>query len=77
MVNRHGRQAARQSPIFHKTDISKVFGGKSMPLLVFETDSHRRCFTDACKDAVAVLTGNEPRFQATLWDDACYQGRLD
>jgi hypothetical protein len=48
-----------------------------MHLLVFETDSHRRCFTDACKDAVAVLTGNEPRFQATLWDDACYQGRLD
>ena len=35
---------------------------------------HRRCFTDACKDAVAVLTGNEPRFRATLWDDACYQG---
>ena len=38
---------------------------------------HRRCFTDACKDAVAVLMGNEPRFRATLWDDACYQGRLD
>ena len=38
---------------------------------------HRRCFTDACKDAIAVLTGNEPRFRATLWDDACYQGRLD
>ena len=37
---------------------------------------HQRCFTDACKDAVAVLTGGKPRFQATSWDDDCYQGRL-
>ena len=37
-----------------------------MHILVFEMDSHRQ-----------VLMGNEPRFQATLWDDACYQGKLD
>ena len=37
---------------------------------------NRRCFTDACKDAIAILTGGKPRFQATTWDDDCYQGRL-
>jgi phosphoglycerate dehydrogenase-like enzyme len=37
---------------------------------------HRRCFTDACKDAIAVLTGHKPVFQATTRDDDCYQGRL-
>ncbi len=37
---------------------------------------HRRCFTDACKDAIAVLKGDKPRFQAVIWDDDCYQGRL-
>lgn len=38
---------------------------------------HRRCFTDACKDVIAVLTGGKPQFQATIWDDDCYQGRLE
>ena len=28
-------------------------------------------------NVVAVIMGTEPRFRATLWDDACYQGRLD
>ncbi|MCZ6678952.1 MAG: NAD(P)-dependent oxidoreductase [Candidatus Poribacteria bacterium] len=37
---------------------------------------HRRCFTDACKDAIAVLTGGTPRFQATIWDHQCYEGKL-
>jgi phosphoglycerate dehydrogenase-like enzyme len=37
---------------------------------------HRRCFTDACQDAITVLTGGQPRFQATSWDDDLYQGRL-
>ena len=37
---------------------------------------HRRCFTDACKDVIAVLTGDKPRFQAEIWDDDCYQGKL-
>ncbi len=36
---------------------------------------HRRCFTDACQDALAVLTGNQPRFGALAWDDDVYQGR--
>lgn len=38
---------------------------------------HRRCFTDACKDAIAVLKGEEPRFPATVRDDDCYQGKLE
>lgn len=40
------------------------------------TYCHRRCFTDACRDAIAVLTGERPRFQATSWDNDCYHGRL-
>lgn len=35
---------------------------------------HRRCFTDACKDAIAVLRGENPRFQAQLRDHQIYQG---
>ena len=38
---------------------------------------HRRCFTDACKDAVAVLTGKTPRFQATRQDYLVYEGKLN
>jgi D-3-phosphoglycerate dehydrogenase len=38
---------------------------------------HRRCFTDACKDAIAVLTGQTPRFRATFWDHQCYEGKLE
>ena len=37
---------------------------------------HRRCFTTACRDAVAVLTGGQPQYRATSWDNDCYQGRL-
>lgn len=37
---------------------------------------HRRCFTDACLDTVAVLTGGTPRYQASLWDHRLYQGEL-
>ena len=37
---------------------------------------HRRCFTDACKDAIAVLTGKTPRFQATKQDYLVYEGKL-
>lgn len=36
---------------------------------------HRRCFTDACIDAIAVLKGDEPRFQARRWDHQIYQGQ--
>jgi phosphoglycerate dehydrogenase-like enzyme len=36
---------------------------------------HRRCFTDACADAIAVLRGEKPRFQVTLWDHEIYQGQ--
>ena len=38
---------------------------------------HRRCFTDACKDAIAVLNGETPRFQATKRDYLVYEGKLD
>lgn len=41
------------------------------------TYCHRRCFTDACTDAIAVLTGGRPRFQATAWDHDCYEGQLE
>ena len=37
---------------------------------------HRRCFTDACKDAIAVLRGKAPRFQATKQDYLIYEGKL-
>ncbi|MEM7132233.1 MAG: NAD(P)-dependent oxidoreductase [Chloroflexota bacterium] len=37
---------------------------------------HRRCLTDACKDAIAVLTGQTPRFQATRQDYLIYEGKL-
>ncbi len=37
---------------------------------------HRRCVTDACKDAIAVLTGKTPRFQATRRDFFVYEGKL-
>jgi phosphoglycerate dehydrogenase-like enzyme len=37
---------------------------------------HRRCFTDACKDAIAVLQGEAPRFQATEQDYLSYEGKL-
>ncbi|MFC4776321.1 NAD(P)-dependent oxidoreductase [Paenibacillus sp. GCM10023252] len=35
---------------------------------------HRRCFTDACVDALAALAGKPLRFQATLRDDKLYSG---
>lgn len=37
---------------------------------------HRRCFTDACKDAIAVLQGDTPRFRATKRDYLIYEGKL-
>ncbi len=36
---------------------------------------HRRCFTTACRDAIAVLQGDKPRYQAVLWDHQIYQGQ--
>jgi phosphoglycerate dehydrogenase-like enzyme len=35
---------------------------------------HRRCFTTACADAIAVLTGNSPVYPATPRDDTLYRG---
>ena len=37
---------------------------------------HRRCVTDACKDAIAVLSGKTPRFQATRRDALVYEGKM-
>jgi phosphoglycerate dehydrogenase-like enzyme len=36
---------------------------------------HRRCFTEACRDTLAVLGGETPRYQARLWDHRLYQGQ--
>ena len=48
------------------------------PHIAGGTDScHRRCFTTACKDVIVLLTGGKPCFTATIWDDDCYQGRLE
>lgn len=38
---------------------------------------HRRCFTDACKEAIAVLEGRKPRFQTTKRDYLIYEGKMD
>jgi phosphoglycerate dehydrogenase-like enzyme len=35
---------------------------------------HRRCFTTACADALAVLSGREPVYSATPRDDTLYRG---
>jgi phosphoglycerate dehydrogenase-like enzyme len=35
---------------------------------------HRRCFTTACADAVAVLTGGPPVYPVTPQDDKLYRG---
>ena len=37
---------------------------------------HRRCFTSACQDAIRVLTGEKPLYEATTWDNLCYEGKL-
>ncbi len=38
---------------------------------------HRRCFTVACREAIAVLNGETPEFQATKRDYLIYEGLLD
>jgi phosphoglycerate dehydrogenase-like enzyme len=35
---------------------------------------HRRCFTTACADALAVLAGQKPLYPASVWDDQLYRG---
>jgi phosphoglycerate dehydrogenase-like enzyme len=35
---------------------------------------HRRCFTTACVDALAVLAGQKPVYPASVWDDKLYRG---
>ncbi len=37
---------------------------------------HRRCFTTAAADALAVLAGRSPRYRATPHDQLQYQGEL-
>ena len=37
---------------------------------------HRRCFTSACQDAIRVLTGEKPLYEATTWASLCYEGKL-
>ncbi len=38
---------------------------------------HRRCFTTACADALAVLAGKQPVYPASVWDDQLYRGALE
>jgi phosphoglycerate dehydrogenase-like enzyme len=38
---------------------------------------HRRCFTTACADALAVLSGNPPVYSATPHDDRLYRGTAE
>jgi phosphoglycerate dehydrogenase-like enzyme len=38
---------------------------------------HRRCFTTACEDALAVLAGRSPVYPVTVRDDLLYQGILE
>lgn len=38
---------------------------------------HRRCFTTACSDALAVLAGERPRYRATAHDELLYRGDLE
>ena len=38
---------------------------------------HRRCFTAACADALAVLAGRDPVYPVTVRDDRLYQGTLE
>lgn len=37
---------------------------------------HRRCFTTACADALAVIAGERPRYLVTRQDDLLYRGLL-
>lgn len=38
---------------------------------------HRRCFTTACADALAVLAGQTPAYPVTLQDDHLYRGEIE
>jgi phosphoglycerate dehydrogenase-like enzyme len=38
---------------------------------------HRRCFTTACEDAVAVIRSQPPRYPVTIQDEQSYQGKLE
>ena len=38
---------------------------------------HSRCFAEACKDAISILNGEKPKFEATKRDYLLYEGKLD
>jgi len=38
--------------------------------------AHERCFTEACADAVRVIQGEAPRYDATVRDKQLYEGTL-
>lgn len=38
---------------------------------------HQRCFTTACQDAVAALTGEPLKYEASVWDSAMYSGKTE
>jgi len=38
--------------------------------------AHERCFTEACADAIRVLDGEAPRYDATVRDKQLYEGTL-
>jgi phosphoglycerate dehydrogenase-like enzyme len=41
------------------------------------TYCHRRCFTTACADAMAVLDGRAPMYATTVRDEELYEGTLE
>ena len=41
------------------------------------TQCHRRCFTTACADVLAVLAGEAPRHPVTATDDQLYRGDVE
>ncbi|MGI8780190.1 MAG: hypothetical protein ACR2L8_08480, partial [Solirubrobacteraceae bacterium] len=41
------------------------------------TRCHRRCFTTACADVLAVLAGEAPRHPVTATDDQLYRGDVE
>ena len=48
------------------------------PHIAGNTDyCHRRCFTTACEDAVAVLDGRDPKYAVTPHDEKLYLGTLE
>ena len=38
--------------------------------------AHRRCFTTACEEALAALTGKPLKYEVSIWDATMYAGKI-